>query len=397
MSKVYTVGQINGYINNLISSDYILKNICVEGEVSNCSYKASGHIYFSLKDETGSMPAVMFHGNVKKGLTFTLENGQKVRATGRIGVYERDGRYQLYVTTIDHAGRGNLYEEYERLKQKLYEQGLFDFEIKKPIPKYPRQVGIVTSDTGAAIRDIENIAARRNPFVQLILYPAKVQGDGAAAEIAEGIRVLDRMGLDTIIVGRGGGSIEDLWAFNEEEVVWAIYEAQTPIISGTGHEIDNTLADYAADLRAPTPSAACELALPDIMSVYSRLDALDERISDDMYDKLQNCKDRLTNLERSLRYLNPAERLKSQKQRLMNINERLDTLIRRAYDNRLGALKLVTARIHGASPTAKLTHGYGYIEDMSGRPVLHTKDLEVGDDIRITMHDGQVSANITKV
>ena len=247
--KSYTVGQVNGYIKNLISSDYLLGDIYVKGEVSNCKYHSSGHIYFSLKDETGSIMAVMFKSYAYSGLDFKLENGQQVVCHGSVNICERDGRYQLYVKEIKLDGIGNLYERYEQLKQKLYEQGLFEFDIKKPIPVYPKRVGIVTAQTGAAIQDIRNIAKRRNPYVQLILYPAKVQGDGAAEDIAHGIEVLDNMGVDTIIIGRGGGSIEDLWAFNEEVVAWAIYHAKTPIISGTGHEIDNTIADYAADLR----------------------------------------------------------------------------------------------------------------------------------------------------
>lgn len=397
MSKVYTVGQINGYISNLISSDYLLKNICVEGEVSNCKYHASGHIYFSLKDETGAIAAVMFRSNVKEGLGFVLENGQRVNAFGRIGVFERDGRYQMYVTSVEKNGKGNLYEEYERLKQKLYDQGLFEFDIKKPIPKYPRKIGIVTSETGAAIRDIMNIAARRNPFVQLYLYPAKVQGEGAASEIAEGIRVLDKMGLDTIIIGRGGGSIEDLWAFNEEIVAWAIYEADTPIISGTGHEIDNTIADYAADLRAPTPSAACELALPDIMSVLNSVDMLEQSITNAVYYKLQELQDRLMHYEHSIRLLNPANKLASQMQRLDICQDKIYTLIRKLYDSRLHTLQLFTARIHGASPTAKLTGGFGYIEDNTGKPVKSSLEVKQGDNIKITFHDGVCSACVTEV
>ena len=266
--KTYTVGQVIKHTKNLLENDIFLGSMYVTGEISNCKYHSMGHIYFSLKDETGSMPAVMFKGSRLRGLKFKLEDGQAVVMKCSIGMYEKTSSVQLYATEILLAEdkEGKLNAEFLKLKEKLYNEGLFEFDIKKPIPKYPKSVGIVTAPTGAAIQDIRNIARRRNPYVQLVLYPAKVQGEGAAETIAKGIKVLDKMGLDTIIIGRGGGSIEDLWAFNEEIVARAIFEAETPIISGTGHEVDNTIADYVADLRAPTPSAAAELAIPDVMT-----------------------------------------------------------------------------------------------------------------------------------
>ena len=246
----------------MFAQDFMLKRISVKGEVSNCKYHSTGHIYFTLKDGAGAISAVMFAGN-RRGLTFAMKEGDKVVVTGSIEVYERDGKYQLYAREIELAGAGNLYLKFEALKRELEEMGMFDASYKKPIPKYAKRVGIVTAPTGAAIQDIRNIASRRNPYVQLILYPALVQGEGAAASVVNGIRALDALGVDVMIVGRGGGSIEDLWAFNEEIVARAIFACETPVISAVGHETDTTIADYVADLRAPTPSAAAELAVFD--------------------------------------------------------------------------------------------------------------------------------------
>ena len=282
MKHIFSVTQINSYIHRIFESDYALKKIYLKGEVSNCKYHSSGHIYFTLKDEKSTLRCVMFSSDRFKGLAFHLEDGQLIEACGNISVYEQAGTYQLYVRKIELAGAGELYVRYERLKQELAEKGYFDFERKKPLPAYPEKIGIVTALTGAAIEDIRSIARRRNQTVQLYLYPAKVQGEGASAEIARGIRYFDKAGVDIIIIGRGGGSIEDLWAFNEMPVADAIYEADTPIISGTGHEVDMTIADYCADVRAATPSAACELAIPDMQSVFTKLsnyrEALDMQV-----------------------------------------------------------------------------------------------------------------------
>ena len=394
--KSYTVGQVNGYIKNLISSDYLLSDIYVKGEVSNCKYHSSGHIYFSLKDETGSIMAVMFKSYAYSGLDFKLENGQQVVCHGSVNIYERDGRYQLYVKEIKLDGIGNLYERYEQLKQKLYEQGLFEFDIKKPIPVYPKRVGIVTAQTGAAIQDIRNIAKRRNPYVQLILYPAKVQGDGAAEDIAHGIEVLDNMGVDTIIIGRGGGSIEDLWAFNEEVVAWAIYHAKTPIISGTGHEIDNTIADYAADLRAPTPSAACEQAIPDVMSTVHQVINQGRQMDYLMKRRLVAYQDKLQAAERHLRILNPKQRLAQQQIYLDDLSDRLNRAMKNKYDRYEHRVMLLAERLHGLSPSAKLVNGFGYIEK-TGTPVTTIKEIEKGDHITIRVHDGLIETRVTDV
>ena len=390
--KYYTVGQINTYIKNMIDSDYLLKNLVIKGEVSNCKYHSMGHIYFSLKDETGSMRSVMFKGNVISGLKFRLEDGQSVYVQGSINVYERDGAYQLYARKIvqDEDTKGKLFAEYEKLKARLYEEGLFDFEVKKKIPEYPKKVGIVTAETGAAIQDIMNIAKRRNPYVQLILYPAKVQGEGAAETIARGIKKLDAMGLDTIIVGRGGGSIEDLWAFNEEIVARAIYDAKTPIISGTGHEVDNTIADYVADLRAPTPSAAAELAIPDIMSTIRNVSSLRLQLDRSIINIVNEHRSRLQNLKLRIESKSPEKLLHDRQQYLSVLTDGLHNSMNNKLNSYKNRLEVSVARLDGLSPTAKLKGGFGYVE-AGDKPLTSVKQVKSGDEVRITLSDGNLS------
>lgn len=394
--KIYSVGQINNYIKNIITQDYVLKSLTIKGEVSNCKYHSLGHIYFSLKDETGTIPAVMFKGNIAKGLSFKMEDGQKVLVTGSIGVYERDGKYQLYASAVKLEGVGDLHAEFERLKYKLNEEGLFDPDLKKPIPKFPKKVGIVTAKTGAAIQDILNIARRRNPYVELFLYSAKVQGEGAADTIVQGIKKLDTMGMDTIIVGRGGGSIEDLWAFNEEKVVRAIYEAKTPIISGVGHEIDITLSDYAADLRAPTPSAACELALPDVMTTVNQIKGYKGSLDNLMRSKLSMYKLKLEKQQEMLLRLNPKTKLDNQNQYLSELYDRLKKTMEDKFNRYKHRYELLSVRLNGLSPTAKLVGGFGYIEK-KGRPVSDVSKIKENDEIDITINNGRISTVVKKV
>lgn len=416
--KKYTIGQIINYTKNLLVNDYLLKSIYVTGEISNCKYHSMGHIYFSLKDETGSMPAVMFKGNVYNGLKFKLCDGQAVVAKCSLGMYEKTSTVQLYVTEIVLAEdrEGKLHAEFLKLKERLYEEGLFDFEKKKKIVKYPKSVGIVTASTGAAIRDIMNIAKRRNPYVQLYLYPARVQGEGAAATIARGIEVLDSMGLDTIIVGRGGGSIEDLWAFNEEIVARAIYNAVTPIISGTGHETDTTIADYVADDRAPTPSAAAELAIPDVMSTLDTLRLYRGRLDGLFRQKFNLYMAKHQILRGKLDKKSPEQSLLTNMQRLSDYHDRLGMLMERRlerlhascqendirlknamadlYRNKLHRYQVDVTRLNGLSPTAKLINGFGYIisED---KPVRSVNDVSPGEKLGITLSDGTIEAEVT--
>lgn len=397
MAAVYSVSQINLYIKNMFDNDYLLRNVQVKGEISNVKYHSSGHIYFTLKEEGSAIAGVMFRSARAQGLDFTLENGQCVILTGNVAVYERDGRYQIYARQIVLDGRGNLYEAYEKLKQKLYEEGLFEFEHKKEIPKFPKKVGIVTASTGAAIQDIRNIAKRRNPFVQLYLYPAMVQGKGAAKTIVTGIETLDSMGMDTIIVGRGGGSIEDLWPFNEECVARAIFRAKTPIISGTGHEIDNTIADYAADLRAPTPSAACELAIPDVMSFLHQIKQYENILKQYAFRRIRQEKQRMEMLSARLNAASPVTRFENQKIYLDSLQDRLMAAVEGIYQHRRHRYELLLAKLDGLSPTAKLTGGYGYIEKFDGDVLKSVTDVKVNDKISVTIRDGRIEGVVTRI
>jgi len=302
--NVYTVRQVNAYIKNMFTQDYMLNRIYVKGEVSNCKYHTSGHIYFSLKDESGTIACVMFAGQ-RGGLAFRMTEGQQVIVFGSVSVYERSGSYQLYAKEIRLDGEGVLYERYQQLKRELGEMGMFAPEYKKPIPAYVKNIGIVTAPTGAAIRDIMNIAGRRNPFVQLYLYPALVQGEGAKESIVRGIQLLDKQGVDVIIVGRGGGSMEDLWAFNEEMVARAVFDCETPVISAVGHETDTTIIDYVADLRAPTPSAAAELAVYDYYQMEYRINEYQQRLLRQIKVKTQMARLKLREYQTKLRYLHP--------------------------------------------------------------------------------------------
>lgn len=391
--RIFTVSQINAYIKRMFASDYMLTRIYMKGEVSNVKYHSSGHIYFSLKDESSSLACVMFAGDRREGLTFRMENGQSVLVGGRINLYERDGTYQLYAKEIELAGNGALYAEFERLKMKLYEEGLFDHDRKKEIPAHPGKVGIVTAPTGAAVQDIMQIAKRRNPYVQLYLYPAKVQGEGAAASIARGIRTLDQMELDTIIIGRGGGSMEDLWAFNEEIVARAIYEANTPIISGTGHETDTTIADYAADLRASTPSAACELAIPDIFVTLERLDYYRKRLHFLMENRLSKNRDAIEYYQKTFSYLHPENRLLDYKMTHARLAERLGQAMDTKLDERRHAFILKAQRLHDLSPFQRLVGGYGYVT-IKKKPVLSIQEVKKGDAMEIQLSDGRIFATV---
>lgn len=392
MEKVFKVTQINTYIKNLFLADYLLNKVQVKGEVSNCKYHSSGHIYFTLKDEGAALKCIMFASSKTSGLNFKMQDGQSVIVSGSIKVFERDGVFQLYANQIKLDGAGNLYEQYEKIKQKLYEEGLFDFEIKKEIPAYPKRVGIVTAKTGAALQDILNIAKRRNPYVQLILYPAKVQGEGAAKTIVEGIQTLDQMSVDTIIIGRGGGSIEDLWAFNEEMVARAIYAAKTPIISAVGHETDNTISDYAADLRAPTPSAACELAIPDVVSVEKTLMLYQDKMKRLMHRILESKKTELSMLSAKLEYLSPKNQLIEKRLVCDRFYDRLESVMGQKVKKYRHQCEILTERLNGASPTNKLKKGYAYITDKNNQPVLSATSLKEEENITLSFLDGQIDA-----
>lgn len=389
MKHIFSVTQINSYIHRIFESDYALKKIYLKGEVSNCKYHSSGHIYFTLKDEKSTLRCVMFSSDRFKGLAFHLEDGQLIEACGNISVYEQAGTYQLYVRKIELAGAGELYVRYERLKQELAEKGYFDFERKKPLPAYPEKIGIVTALTGAAIEDIRSIARRRNQTVQLYLYPAKVQGEGASAEIARGIRYFDKAGVDIIIIGRGGGSIEDLWAFNEMPVADAIYEADTPIISGTGHEVDMTIADYCADVRAATPSAACELAIPDMQSVFTKLSNYREALDMQVEQRCAQLRQQMILLQRQLEAGRPDRKLLKYKLLYERLENRLSQAIKEKYRSRQQMFSRYVDQLSGLAPTNRLKGGYAFAQTKNGRPVASIERLEKEVPFSLTFSDGE--------
>lgn len=393
MKHVYSVAQVNYYIKNMFSQDFMLNRIYVKGEVSNCKHHSSGHIYFSLKDESGTLSAVMFAGQ-RKGLAFPLENGQRVIVLGSVNVYERTGSYQLYAREILLDGAGRLYEEYEKLKRELEEMGMFAEEYKQPIPFYIKKLGVVTAPTGAAVQDIRNIASRRNPYVQLILYPALVQGEGAADSIVKGIEALDEMGLDAIIVGRGGGSIEDLWAFNEEKVARAIFNCRTPVISAVGHETDTTIADYVADLRAPTPSAAAELAVADYRELTGRLLAYRQQLSQSFAWRMEQYRSQLERLALRLRQVSPRQQLFEKRMQTVDYENRLWQAMEEKLRERRNQLALYIERFHGLSPLLKLQQGYSYTEAADGRAVTSISQAEPGAILKIHVTDGVYEAEV---
>lgn len=380
----------------MFSKEYALSVVFVKGEISNCKYHSSGHIYFTLKDSDSALGCVMFAGD-RRGLDFRLSDGQAVIIGGTISVYERDGRYQLYAKKITLAGEGALYERYEQLKKKLEQKGYFDEAHKKKIPSYVKKVGIVTADTGAAIQDIRNISARRNPYVQLVLYPAKVQGEGASDTIVNGIRTLDEAGVDVIIVGRGGGSIEDLWAFNEENTAQAIYECLTPVISAVGHETDTTIADYVADLRAPTPSAAAELAVYDVRLVLETLYSCKDRLIRAMFDRLDDARQELAFRERQLKVLNPSQQVLQRRQYVADMEDKLTGLMNRRLEDKRYRLQLLAGKLDGMSPLKRLESGFAYFSDLEGNRIESVKRLVPGDEVDITLADGHVRAEVKDV
>ena len=436
--KIISVGEVSQYIRRLFSEDFLLKRIAVSGEVSNLTYHRSGHIYFTLKDETASLSCVMWAGD-RNGLGFRMQNGDLVVATGSVDVYLQQGRYQLYARRIERQGAGLLYERFLALKAELEEMGMFAEEYKQPIPFYVKRLGIVTAPTGAAVQDIRNIALRRNPYIELILYPALVQGEGAAASIARGIRKLDAMGLDCLIVGRGGGSIEDLWAFNEEEVARAIFDCRTPVISAVGHETDTTIADLTADLRAPTPSAAAELAVCDIREILEKQAAFREELRLALLRRIADAREQAASFRKNLRHLSPENQVRDKRQRAADLEEKLYALVTRELHEKKTELRLLAGRFRerpvyilessrqrlerlteqlqsrnaallrekrhrlqlliqtweGLSPVRKLQQGFSHVADDGGHTVASAAGITAGMRLHITVTDGVIHTEVT--
>lgn len=376
--------------------DFALNHIYVRGEVSNCKYHSSGHIYFTLKDRGGAIACVMFAGN-RKGLNFRMTEGMAVIVFGSVSVYERDGRYQLYAREIMQEGAGKLYEAYEALKKKLLAEGLFDEEHKLDIPKYPKRLGVVTARTGAAVQDIINVSLRRNPWLQIVFCPATVQGEGAVQSVVRGIRALEEAGVDVMIVGRGGGSIEDLWAFNEEMVARAVYDCKIPVISAVGHETDTTIIDYVADLRAPTPSAAAELAVPDMRIVLGQLQGHEEALEAAMEQIMALCRQRVDSYARVFRHLNPQSRLNDRRQRLMEVEDRLRLGMERRIEQAKSELAIRTQQLEGVSPLRQLERGYAYVSDEDGHGVASAEQVTVGQHLFLDVKDGMIESEVTAV
>ncbi len=396
MPNVYTVAQVNSYIKNMFTQDFMLRSIAVKGEVSNCKHHTSGHIYFTLKDGNSSITCVMFAGN-RRGLDFEMTDGQQVVVNGTIDVYERDGKYQLYAQQIRREGSGALYERFERLKAELEERGMFAEEYKQPIPLYINRLGVVTSPTGAAVRDIIQIASRRNPYVQIILYPAIVQGDAAPASIVNGIHAMENYDVDAIIVGRGGGSIEDLWAFNEEMVAQAVFDCPIPIISAVGHETDTTITDFVADLRAPTPSAAAELAVFPVEQLNYKINEYAGKMQHLFMKYMDGLRNRTEHYRVQLKYLSPSGQLREKRTYMAQLDDTLRLLMSQKISDRRHKLAICIEKLKGLSPLEKLNQGYAYAADVNGKTISSISQIKLRDDIDIYVKDGIISAKVTKL
>lgn len=396
MKNVYTVRQVNSYIKNMFVQDFMLNRIYVKGEISNCKYHTSGHIYFSLKDESGTIACVMFAGS-RAGLSFRLQEGQQVIVLGSVSVYERDGRYQLYAKEIVRDGLGALYEKFEALKNELEEMGMFAPEYKQPIPRYVRSVGVVTAPTGAAVRDIINIAGRRNPYVQIILSPAQVQGEGAAESIVSAIHALEKTDVDVIIAGRGGGSMEDLWAFNEEAVARAVFECRIPVISAVGHETDTTITDFVADLRAPTPSAAAELAVYDLREVLERMNEYRRKLNRSIRVCIDMERARADQLGMRLKYAHPRQKLSDSRQYAADLENRLRRQMEEKLSGERHRLSLYAEKMKGLSPLLKLSQGFSYTQTENGQNIKSIRQTGPGSRIEIYVSDGVIEAGVTSV
>lgn len=396
MEEVSTVSQVNMYIKNMFVRDYALRQLRVKGEISNCKYHSSGHIYFTIKDQSSQLSCVMF-ATYTRGLTFRMKEGQNVIVSGNISVYERDGKYQMYAMSVTQDGVGKLYEEYEKLKKRLLAEGLFDDSKKKKIPRFAQKIGVVTAQTGAVIQDIRNVSNRRNPYVQIILYPAKVQGKDAHQTIIKGLQYFEKTDVDIVIIGRGGGSIEDLWEFNQEELAYAIAACTKPVISAVGHETDTTIADYAADLRAPTPSAAAELAVFSYRDYEIALQEYRYTLNRYMENVLQIKRLQLKQYETVLSHASPKDLIAQRRLFLAECADRMTYLIEQKILSAKHQLALYAEELKGLSPLQKLQDGYSYVENAQGKNVNRVKDLTKGEILTVKMTDGQAKVSVEEI
>ncbi len=393
-SGVYTVAQLNKYIKQLIENDIFLRDILVEGEISNFKAHSSGHMYFTLKDEGGAINSVMFRFNAE-GLKFMPENGMKVIVGGYISLYEKTGQYQLYIQTMEPAGKGALYLAYEQLKARLEKAGVFDPKYKKPIPPYPDCVAVITSPTGAAVRDIMQISRRRNPNVKIVILPVLVQGEGAAPDIVRAIRELNEWGgADVAVVGRGGGSIEDLWAFNEEIVARAIFESEIPIISAVGHETDFTIADFIADMRAPTPSAAAELAIPEAKGFKNTTAQLFNRLNLNMEKRLRENRLIFESLINKNVFKYPLTEINNNEIYLYELYKRLTRAVNTKKENIALRFTNLTDGLERLSPLTVMKKGYSLVFNEEGALIKSVKELKPEQTVTIKLSDGDINAVI---
>ncbi|MBQ1547912.1 MAG: exodeoxyribonuclease VII large subunit [Lachnospiraceae bacterium] len=394
--SVYTVTQINRYINGLFTEDFLLSDVTIKGEVSNVTYHTSGHIYFTLKDDGGMISAVMFAGK-RSGLKFKMENGDAVTVRGSISVYEKSGKYQIYASVIERQGQGDLYLRFEELKKELSEMGMFDDMYKKPIPKFIKKLGIATAPTGAAVRDMIRISKQRNPYIEIILCPTQVQGEGSAESIAQSIERLDALNLDAIIIGRGGGSYEDLFSFNERIVAEAIFNCNTPVVSAVGHETDTVISDFVADLRASTPSHAAELTVCDMEEIIDDLYETRAQLSNIMLRRLSFERQKLSGLERTVRSYSPEARLRENKELLKHRRKTVMDLMQKKISDERSRLGIRTETLDGLSPLKRIASGYAYATDEKGRSLRSVSQVKKEQEITLAVSDGYIKGRVTDV
>ena len=392
--KTLSVGEVNNYVKKLVENDFILKNLNVKGEISNLKFHSSGHIYFSLKDENSKVNCIMFKNNAVN-LDFRLEEGMKVEIKARLGVYHKEGTYQLYCENIKKAGIGELFEEFHKLKKELSEEGIFDEKYKRALPKFPKRIGIITARTGAAVRDIINVIQRRNKSLDIILYPAKVQGENAADSIIEGIRYFNNeKSVDVIILGRGGGSIEELWTFNNRDLAYEIFNSRIPTVSAVGHEVDFTISDFVSDMRAPTPSAAGELVSPSLQEMINDLLNKKEFLHRAIDRKFLNAKKDVDLLHKGLKGNNPKHIIEKRIKEVNSLEEKLNFLGKRKIDKAKDELIALNSILQTLNPLNTLGRGYSVIMDKEDKVINEVSELKKNDMVKVIMKDGSVNIDI---
>lgn len=397
MGSIYSVGQINNYIKSMFAQDYLLsREVSVRGEVSNCKYHSTGHVYFTLKENGSAISCVMF-SSYRRNLNFQMTDGQQVVVKGKVEVFVRDGKYQIYVSSIERDGEGNLYLAFEALKKRLEAEGMFSAEYKRELPGTVKTLGVVTAPTGAAVRDIISVAKRRNPYIQIVLYPAIVQGDEAAASIIKGMEALEQYGVDVMIVGRGGGSIEDLWAFNEEAVAHAIFQCSVPVISAVGHETDFTIADFVADKRAATPSAAAELAVEEFAKTERHLEEYRALLVKAMEQHVVRARMKTQLMKQKMHSASPSVKVREYRMNSARLSEKMDVTMTQLIRNKRNTLRILVERMHAVSPIKRLNGGMAYLSDDSGKRVSGVNDMRVGEDVYIRMKDGEARATVREM